>query len=157
MASWYSLPPERYAATARRDEGNRLLFEMPAMCAVCRSPDAPLLRNILFRYRSSADAGILGTIASAAASEAAADTGLSYSTRPQHNAPSSTVAAGEQFDEALSHLKTPVCTQHTQADDNYGVGNAVSYSKGVLFFASYGYYKAFCALNQIRDAAPPAV
>lgn len=156
MKSCCQLQPETYVPIVKRDPQGRFLFAIPAMCAVCCSSDAALLRDIGEWGRTNNDIGILGTIVSAAASEVAADAGVSYANRPQHNAPSTSVSALEQLDLGLRQLKTPVCDKHTEMKDHLGNGNALAYWHGTLTFASYRYYRAFCELNQLTAAKPPA-
>ena len=42
----YALPPERYLPVVKIDNRSHFKFEMPAMCAICGSPDARQHREI---------------------------------------------------------------------------------------------------------------
>lgn len=134
----YRVTPDQYVSiTKRGDDAERTFqFQFPAMCAVCGAPDAPLRRKVGDPNRSLGTTDII-------------DDYLLWE-HPSFPGPKT---GGEQLDDALRGLETPVCANHTQTDYR---GDALAYERGTLRFASYRYYKAFCALNGITNAPPVA-
>jgi hypothetical protein len=121
------------------DEQGRFKFQMPTMCAVCGAPEAPVLRTL--SPMATADAGVIGAVASGVASEAAFDTGFAKANRRYE---SNTLSSGAELDLQLMDLQMHVCEQHTSIRHS-----GCEYKDGNLAFHSYRHYKAFCELNHI--------
>jgi hypothetical protein len=143
----YEILPERYLPIATRDALGRFQFKMPPICANCGSSDAGHFRDIEKLGSRQIDFGVVGSIASMAVDEVSTDAQLAYRNRLQHSAPITKEDPSEALDAGLRDLKVPVCAKHTGQEDP--LGDLLNYSSGRLSFASYRYYKAFCALNQI--------
>ena len=126
---WYE---QFWSVVPRRDdEDHTFMLEMPAVCSVCCSPDAPFQEAISEQAPPQAAGGLLG----AATWRASGDPRGHVDELPS-----------QTRDRAVKHLKRPACERHT---DKHGFYDAVMYSCGVLSFRSYAYYKQFCALNKI--------
>lgn len=113
----------------RDDEDHTFTLEMPAVCSVCRSPNAPFQEAI----SEAAPPGGGGGLIAAATWRASGNTQGHVDELPS-----------QARDRAVKHLKRPACEKH-----RVGFYNAVMYSCGALSFRSYAYYKQFCALNNI--------
>ena len=141
----YELASEHYLPAVRRDNRNHFKFEWPAMCAVCGAV-ATKRREIGEWGKLEVDLGIVGTVAHIAAVEAGV-TPARYDESIHHAAPLTSRTPDEQLDRELSHLVVPVCAKHTEDEDRFA--DPLEFRSGKLLFASYGYYREFCRLNQI--------
>lgn len=138
-----------WAVPRRDDADHTFMLEMPAMCSVCCSTDAPFQEDI----REEAPPQAVGGLVGAATWRASGNTGGTPDELPS-----------QVRDRAVKHLKRPACERHNAKTLFY---DAVTYSCGALSFESYAYYKEFCALNKITlsvadapkfdDALPDAV
>jgi hypothetical protein len=124
---------------------------MPAICAVCGSPDATQQRTISRIFETELPgASIAGAVAkevaySAMSREARAKTGL---WGPLGSGPYQGVkgpAKDADLDPALAEVKFPVCETHAAG----GPSEPIRCMTGNLWFTSYRYYKAFLAENGI--------
>jgi hypothetical protein len=134
----------QYLPVATRDDHQRIQLVMPAMCAICGSPKAPNLYDIVTNDDGTPT---LDAIASTAMKEAK----FAHTGTTRDRAVISTVQQdpSEVGILELRHLKAPVCSNHSKRG---GRAPFECYPSGVLRFASYRYYKAFCAANQILPA-----
>lgn len=146
----FRVTPARYLPAARQDGRTRFVFRMPALCAVCGSPDARERREIgnLMGGTGSVLGEIVGEIVDTELRYAGRSWqvagplfGNSTASRPDNPTPE------EQRDRALDKLEVPVCARHTEAAAPGE--DALKHSNGDLLFASYRYYLEFLALNQI--------
>ncbi len=145
----YSVGSKRYLLTVERDGRNRFVFQMPAICAVCGSPEASHRRKIGHLGDGSAGDSIVGQIVAkeltyAARSWQVAGPMLGNSTASRPEEPPS---QEDKADAALGELEVPVCARHTEAAAPSG--DAVRFAHGDLEFASYRYYLEFLAANHI--------
>ncbi len=149
----YELPPQRYLPAAQRDSKGHYQFAWPTTCAVCGASGATHHIRIAARSDGGSRFKLLGGIARVA-------TDLSDTPSPSRHdhvlvrpgrSPGSSDPS-KQHDLALDHLEVPVCAEHTEDNLPYG-GDALAYDYGSLRFASYGFYRAFLALNQLDGAS----
>jgi hypothetical protein len=160
FATPYELSSERYLPAVRRRDVNQFEFRWPDMCAVCGAA-ATQRRDIGEWGKIQADMGILGEVVHIVGVEAGV--APRRDSEMVHHIPSSTTKTRtEQLDAKLKYLEVPVCAQHTKREWS---ANPLEFKSGMLVFASYRYYKAFCELNQIgatlksvtsTTGAPPA-
>lgn len=156
----YEIPSKRYLPAVRRSNANQFEFRWPDMCAVCGAA-ATQRRDIGEWGKIQADTGILGEVVHIVGVEAGV--APRRDSEMVHHIPSSTTKTRtEQLDDKLKNLEVPVCAQHTKREY---YGNPLKFKSGMLVFASYRYYRAFCELNQIgarlksvtsTTGAPPA-
>jgi len=154
LAAWdklyapYQVPPTRWRRAA-------FPFQLPAICAICGSSDAPKKREIR-RYGGSTSSGpsVLGSVVGVAF-DVAVDAGggprmNSINYWASHR--KETVAEPPEDERivrdngALNWIEVPVCDAHEWEF-------AVAYDDGNLRFASYRYYRDFLALNGIDGSA----
>jgi hypothetical protein len=130
----FGLLEEQYVGIVpRRDEEDRpFAFVMPTICAMCSAPDAPFLSEI----------GYCGIVDGKGELR-----GILY---PMNYAGKTTPTKHDELDRANQHIKPPVCAQHKGAI-------AMERDSGFLQFASYRYYREFCALNKITEGPDVAL
>jgi hypothetical protein len=156
----YEVSSERYLPAVRRDNHNHFEFRWPDMCSVCGAV-ATQRRDIGEWGKIQVDMGVLGEVVHIVGVEAGV--APRRDSEMIHHNPSPTTKSGtQQLDSELKYLRVPVCAKHTR-DEWYGT--PLKFKSGMLVFASYRYYKAFCELNQIgatlksvtsTTGAPPA-
>ncbi len=160
FATPYELSSERYLPAVRRSNANQFEFRWPDMCAVCGAA-ASQRRDIGEWGKIQVDMGILGEVVHIVGVEAGV--APRRDSEMVHHIPSSTSKTRtEQLDDKLKNLEVPVCAQHTKREWS---ANPLEFKSGMLVFASYRYYKAFCEINQVgarlksvtsTTGAPPA-
>jgi hypothetical protein len=141
----YELASEHYLPAVRRDNHNHFKFAWPETCALCG--DAASARREVGEWgKIQADLGIVGEVAHMVGVEAGVAP-RDYKEMVHHVGTGATPSPGDRLDRELSHLKVPVCSKHTEDAARFAV--PIECKSGKLVFASYGYYRAFCELNQI--------
>jgi hypothetical protein len=130
----FGLIEEQYVGIVpRRDETDRpFAFAMPTICAICSAPDAPFLSEIGYCGDTSDPKGAMR--------------GILY---PMNYVGKATPSRNDELDNANRHIKTPVCAQHKDSI-------AMERDSGFLRFATYRYYREFCALNNITEGSDVA-
>jgi len=127
----------RYLPVVERDSEGQFAFQMPPMCAMCGSADAPHLRRIENRNRGAYDSGLQDVVTSE----------LTYTGLPGRRGSGAKQSQGDLLDDGLRGLKVPVCVNHTSPVSP--LYPPLEYNSGALVIASYRYYRALCTLNRI--------
>lgn len=141
----YELASEHYLPVVRRDNHSHFKFAWPEICAMCG--DAATARREVGEWgKIEADLGIVGEIGHIAGVAVGA-VPKDYKESIVHLSSGGTPTAKQQLDRELTHLKVPVCGKHTEDAARFAA--PIECKAGKLIFASYGYYRAFCQLNQI--------
>lgn len=136
-----------YSFEVTRDPAELVL---PAMCAVCGSPDTPYILHVEpwpepHESRSGGFSRFTFAVADVfnMTPRTYGSTRFDWTARTGSSGPAKPTK-GEQLDEALRALKLPVCVPHSPPQDGQAVARC---RDGSLLFASYRYYKQFLALN----------
>lgn len=133
----FEIDSERYAREVRRDAQSRIMFEMPAFCAICGSDDAVSRRK-------------LDVFSSGPAGSDEVWRQLNYAATGNRGQMASARRPDSIRGSDLEHIEVPVCERHVSAPSQ--PGPMWTNDAGTLRFSSYRYYKAFCAANRV--AAP---
>jgi hypothetical protein len=140
----YSVYPDRYEPAVTRNARGRMMFKMPAFCAICGKSDASQTRDVVVSSRTSSSGpswvGMAVVQFSSGATRRKMD--LNYDGTVKQRGPRSPTDE-DRMREELADVKVPVCSEHAS-------GTApLECVDGHLEFASYRYYKEFLALNHI--------